>query len=106
MKHKHYPIVSWIQENRSYGKLSQNFSTTSYGIWWIPIRLVFKSVSNGGIPSWHFRTVFIPALSAQLPSSNIFNVIQVDWVMIDIPQAGKCVLQNYLYILCNYFSAF
>jgi len=107
MKYKRHPIVSWTQESRSHGKLSQNFSTTSYGLWWIPIRLVLKSVSVIGIPSWHSGTSFV--LSEQLPSlnifNNIFNVIQSDWVMIDILQAGKCVLQNYLYILCNYFSA-
>jgi len=106
MKYLHYPVVSWTQESRSYGKLSQNFGTT-YGKWWLPIRLVLKSVSIRGIPSWHHGTSLV--LLKQLPSLNIFNnifkVIQSDWVMIDVLQAGKCVLQHYLYILCNYFSA-
>jgi len=107
MKYLHYPIVSWTQGSHSYGKLSQNFNTifyTSYGLWWIPIRLVLKSLSIRGIPSWHPGTSLV--LSKQLPSLNIFNnsVIQSDWVMIDILQAGKCVLQYYLYILYNYFS--
>jgi len=96
MKCLRYPIVSWTQESHSYGKLSQNFTfTTGYGFWWIPIRLVLKSFSISGIPSWHSGTSLV--LSEQLPSlkifnnifNNIFNVIQSDWVMIDILQAGK-----------------
>jgi len=38
IKFKYYPIVNWIQETFSTGKLEQrNVNATSYGKWWLPI---------------------------------------------------------------------
>jgi len=81
MKYKYYPIVSWTLESYSYGKLSQNF-TTSHGNWWIPIRLIFKNLD--------FWELYV--LSSRDPTSDTLYD-QDDWVMIDIQQAGKYVLK-------------
>jgi len=105
MKYKHYPIVSWTQKTRFYGKLSQNFRT-GYGKWWIPIKLFFISLNF-----WELYE-----LSSQDPTSDTLYVDD-DWVMIDIRQAGKYVskylyssmflfIHIYIYLIsCNYFSA-
>jgi len=106
MKYKHYPIVSWTHENRSYGQLSENF-TTSYDEWWMRLKLIFTTVSFGNV---YFRQFYV--LSSQNPSDKL--PVQDDWIMIDIWPAGKYVSQLFIFIFihiyiyyfsCNYISA-
>jgi len=94
IKYKRYPVLNWTRDF-IYLNVSQNFNTTNYGKWWIPIRI---------IPNHFFPLGSIPqTLSSQEPILSTFRSIKDDWIMIDNQQAGKYVPQNYLYILCNYF---
>jgi len=97
IKYKRYPIVSWIAENRTNGKLSQNFRT-SYGKWWIPTRLYFRpfqTVSNKGISIWISWRSYV--LSSQEPSFDTFDD-EEHWTMVDIRQAGKYVSKLFIFI--------
>jgi len=94
MKYRHYPIVSWTEKNPTNGKLSQNFSTTSYSKWWIPTKLVLKPTS---IKGFHSGSQLFYVLSSQKPYSNVSHV-QNEWIMIDIRQAGKYVSKLVIFI--------
>jgi len=87
--YKHYPVLSWTRENFCFLNVSQNFNTTSYGKWWIPIKLISKRFSLGSITQM---------LSSQKSFFIMCHSIEDDWIMIDNQQAGKYVPQNYLYI--------
>jgi len=87
MTYKHYPVLSCTRDFIFFN-VSQNFNTTSYGKWSIPIRLISRS-SLGNI---------FEVLSSQKPFLSIFHSIEDNWIMIDSQQAGNYVPQNYLYI--------
>jgi len=95
MKYKHYPIVSCTPESRfSFGRLSQNFGTSN-GKWWIPTRLVLRSVSFEDIPSSLSSGTYV--LSSQYPISDI-SYPQDNWIMIDIRKAGKYISKLFIFI--------
>jgi len=94
IRHKRYPFLYWIRSRRSHLlNVSQIFNTTSYGKWWIPIRLISSSFRSN-LSESSFRV-----LSSVIPYSSIpYTLIEYfHWIMIDIQQAGKYVPQNYLY---------
>jgi len=105
MKYNHYPIVSWTEESNSKGKLTQNFSTTRYGIWWTPTRLVLKPLSIEGFPSQQPSRIGPYELSWQEPCWDIRHV-QADWITIDIRQAGKYVSKLFIFIFIFIFIHF
>jgi len=89
---KHYPVLRWTRENFFILNM-QNFYTTSYGKWWLPIRVLQLILKPNYLQST-FRV-----LSSQEPFSYIFHYIEDDWVMIDNQQAGKYVSRNSLYTI-------
>jgi len=91
MKYNYYPVVSWTVQDGSYGILSQNFST-SYGKWWIPIRLILQ---NFNLRESHM-------LSSQDPVSYTFYSRE-DFIMIDIRQAGKYVSKLFIFIFIHIY---
>jgi len=98
MKYKHYPIVSWIQESRPYGILSQNFRT-SYGKWWIPIRLTFIPTTL----NFEYHIFSEPyMLSSQKPITHTLYSRE-DFTIIDIRQAGKYVSKLFIFICIHIY---
>jgi len=92
IKHKHYPVLSWTREgDLLFLNMLQNFNTTSFGKWWIPVRLILKRFSLRNF--WSTSDV----LSSQKSFLSIFHSIKDDWIMIDNQQAGKYVSRNFLY---------
>jgi len=86
--YKHYPVLIWTRENSFILNMSQNFNTTSYGKWWLSVRILKLILKPNYLQSTSRE------LSSQKPFSSIFHSIEDDWVMIDNQQAGK-----FLYIL-------
>jgi len=98
IKYKHYPVVNLTEEEASFEfKLSQNFNTTGHGRWWIPIRLI----SNFFV----YERIDSDVVLSQESSSLKIKTFPDHWTILDIQQAGKYISRNYLYTLCNYFSA-
>jgi len=102
IRSKRYPVLSWTRDF-VFLNVSQHFSTTSYGMWWIPIRFISEPSS--------FRNILIRKishiLSSQKPLSSIPYILTDDWIMIDNQQSGKYVSPNYLYIfIYNYLYIF
>jgi len=113
MKYKHYPAVSWtLQYNKNmhkYGILAQTFRT-SYGKWWIPIRLIFIP-TRLNIQEHSFWEPYM--LSSKEPITNTLYS-PGNFIIIDIRQAGKYVSKLFIFIFIhiymyyisrNYFSA-
>jgi len=88
-----YPVLDWTRDFLFFN-VSQHFNTTSYGMWWIPIRFISEPSS--------FRNIIFKNSSRVLSSQNQFlyisYTIKDDWIIIDNQQSGKYVIQNYLYI--------
>jgi len=93
IRYKRYPVLNWTRDF-VFLNVSQNFNTTSYGMWWIPIRFISERSSFRNIL---FRKIS-QMLSSQKPLSSIPYILTDDWIMIDNQQSGKYVPQNYLYI--------
>jgi len=94
IRYKHYPILNCTRD-LIFLNVSQNFNTTNYGKWWIPIRLISNRSPLESIPE---------ILSSQKPILSTFPFIKYDWVMIDNQQAGKYHEILYIhFLLCNYF---
>lgn len=85
ISYRHYPVLSWTRKD---GKLTQNFNASSYGKWWIPINLIVET----SVTSESFKLY----LTQQNPHFhvNIHVLNMLDWVMVDIQQAGKYLLKN------------
>lgn len=84
ISYSHYPVLSWTQRD---GKLAQNFNA-SYGKWWISINLIVEtSVTSESFKLW---------LTQQKPYFHINTLMlnMLDWVIVDIQQAGKYLLKN------------
>jgi len=94
IRYMYYPIVSWAEVSDSEGKLSQNFTSYSYGKWWIFTKLVLSPVSIK-VPPWVAWKTYV--LSSQNPTSNT-DYAQGSWIMIDIQQAGKYVSKLFIFI--------
>jgi len=86
--YEHYPIVRWAIQDSSWGKIAQNFNTSNYGNWWIPISIILKSNLPGTIEVW---------LTPREPYNKIDYITKDDWVMIDIRQAGNYLSRLLLY---------
>jgi len=86
--YKHYPILNCTRDF-IFLNVSQNFNTTNYGKWSIPIRLISIRSSLGNI---------FEVLSSQKPFLSIFHSIKDNWIIIDSQQAGNYVPQNYLHM--------
>jgi len=93
MRNKNYPVLNWTRRF-IFLTVSQNFNTTSYGKWWIPITFISEPSSFRNIVFENSSRV----LSSQKRFSSIGYILTDDWIMIDNQQAGKYVPQNYLYI--------
>jgi len=93
IRSNHYPVLSWTRDF-VFLNVSQYFSTTSYGMWWIPLRFISEPSSFRSIL---FRKIS-QMLSSQKPLLSIPYILTDDWIMIDNQQSGKYVPQNYLYI--------
>jgi len=78
IRYKHYPVLNWTRD-LIFLYVSQNFNT-SYGEWWIPIRLISKRFSLGSISQM---------LSSQEPLLSTFHSTKDDWIIIDNQQTGK-----------------
>ncbi|XP_024890926.1 aminopeptidase M1-like [Temnothorax curvispinosus] len=78
INNRHYPILNWTQKNSSYGTMKQCLNKTHYGKWWIPTRIITKSILPNNI-----RIQIKPQTFSYLD----YN-FQDDWVMVDIQQAG------------------
>jgi len=76
--YRHYPIVLWTKEDHSLGKIAQNFNTSNYGNWWIPISIILKSYLPGNVEVW---------LTPREPDTTMDYITKDDWIMIDIRQA-------------------
>jgi len=88
-----YPVLNWTRD-LVFLNVSQHVNTTSYGVWWIPIRFISEPSSFRNIS---FRKIS-QMLSSQKPLSSIPYSLTDNWIMIDNQQSGKYVPQNYLYI--------
>jgi len=87
-----YPVLNWTRDI-VFLNVSQHFSTTNYGMWWIPIRFISEPSS--------FRSILIRNISQILSSQKQLSIPYIltdDWIMIDNQQSGKYGPQNYLYI--------
>jgi len=78
---RRYPVLNEIRDF-IFLNVSQNFNTTNYGKWWIPIRLISNRSPIGSIPRM---------LSSQKPILSTIRSNKDDWIIIDNQQAGKYV---------------
>jgi len=81
---RRYPVLN---ETRHFIFLnvSQNFNTTNYGKWWIPIKLISNRSPLGR------RGEISQILSSQKAILSTIRSNEDNWVMIDNQQAGKYV---------------
>jgi len=95
IRYMYYPLVSWTEVSDSEGKLSQNFTTSSYGNWWIFTKLVLSPVSIKKIPPWVAWKTYV--LSSQNPTLDTLYA-RGGWILIDIQQAGKYASKLFIFI--------
>jgi len=91
--YRHYPIVHWTIKNSFWCKIAQNFNTSNYGNWWIPINIILKNNVPENFEVW---------LTPRDPYTEINYVTNHNWIIIDIRQAGNYLSRNLIIYLRDY----